>query len=206
MARTALNWIKGAVFGLVTLVMAVPALAFDTEEAEQLTTEIIAEMLVFIESDMPLDGKIEEFRLLINDRADLPTIARFALGVAWREASEAQQAAYVDAFDDYIATKYGRQFTRFDGQVMQVISSFDAGRRGIVVTTEVDQRDGSEPVRVEWQFSDRSGSPRIVDIIVEGVSLLSSERQEIGSKLESFRGNLDRLIEALPASANTAEL
>ncbi|MEL6582348.1 MAG: ABC transporter substrate-binding protein [Pseudomonadota bacterium] len=175
-----------------------PAQAIEPGEAEALAQEIISEMLVFIDSDRPLTEKIEEFRLLINVRADMPAIARFSLGIAWREASEAERDAYLDVFDDYIATKYGRQFTRFDGQVMTVTGSLDAGRRGTVVLTEFDQNDGSEPVRVDWLFNDRSGSARIVDIVVEGVSLLSSERQEIAARLDEVGGDIDRLVELLP--------
>ena len=205
MARLLLSRLCATLVVLAASLVALPALAFDTDEAEALTAEIIEEMVGFIESDIPLESKIEQFRVLVNERSDLPTIARFSLGVAWREASESQQAAYLDAFDDYIALKYGRQFTRFDGHALEVVSSFDAGRRGIVVLTQFDQMDGSEPVRIEWQYSDRSGAPKIVDIIVEGVSLLSSERQEIGAKLESYRGDLDRLIEELPVAAQNAQ-
>ncbi|MEL7214971.1 MAG: ABC transporter substrate-binding protein [Pseudomonadota bacterium] len=170
---------------------------FGPPQAEALTETIVEEMLVFIDSDMSLEGKVSEFQKLLLKRADMPTIARFTLGVTWRTTSEAQQTAYKAAFDGYIANKYGRQFTRFDNQTIDIVSSFDAGRRGIVVMTEFDQKDGSEPIRVEWQYSDRSGSPKLVDLIVEGVSLLSSERQEIGAKLERYNGNVDRLIEDL---------
>lgn len=195
-------WLRQTILAAFLMVLAQPAFAFDTSKAEELTADIIAEMLIFIDSEMPLEAKIEAFRGMINERADMPTIARFSLGAAWREANDTQKADYLDVFDDYIAAKYGRQFTRFDGQTMVVKSSLDAGRRGIVVLTELDQRDGSEPIRIEWQYSDRSGAPRIVDIIVEGVSLLSSERQEIGARLDELRGNLDQLILTLPEAAN----
>lgn len=186
------------VIGALASASVTPAQAIEPAEAEALAEQIIAEMLEFIDSDIPLSEKVEEFRVLINARADMPAIARFSLGIAWREASEAEREAYLDVFDDYIATKYGRQFTRFDGQVMTVTGSLDAGRRGTVVLTEFDQNDGSEPVRVDWLFNDRSGSARIVDIVVEGVSLLSSERQEIAARLDEVGGDVNKLVDLLP--------
>ncbi|MEL7415082.1 MAG: ABC transporter substrate-binding protein, partial [Pseudomonadota bacterium] len=165
------------------------------------TEEIATDVLSYIDADISDAAKKERFRQTMNRFADVRTIARFALGVAWRSATEAQQVAYVTAFEEYAANKYGRQFDDFESSGIEVGSALDAGRKGIVVTSRV-VRPGQAPVVVEWQFSDRSGSPLLVDIIVEGISLLTTERQEISAKLDARGGDMDRLIADLPALGN----
>lgn len=188
--------VAGITAGLMAFSSA-PAIALTTDEAQDLTRQVLSEMREFAESDLPLEGKIAAFQDAMNRYSDMPSIARYSLGVTWRQATDAQQQGFVDVFDDYLAQKYGQQFNRFDGQEMIVTNALDAGRRGIVVTSEVLQ-PGEPSVIVEWQFSDRSGEALLVDIIVEGISLLATERQEIASKLEARRGNLDQLIADLP--------
>ena len=53
-------------------------------------------------------------------------------------------------------------------------------------------------MKVVWQVSDGSGSLKLIDLRVEGVSMLSTERQEFRSKLKKFEGSIDDLIQAIP--------
>ena len=53
---------------------------------------------------------------------------------------------------------------------------------------------GRDTIAVDWQISDRSGSPKAVNLIIEGVSMLANERAEVGAMLDAQRGSLDGLI------------
>ena len=189
--------------GLSLALSPVAAFAFDTNDAQALTQDIADDVLSYIDAEISAGAKKERFRQTMNRVADVRTIARFALGVSWRSATEAQQVAYVTAFEEYAANKYGRQFDEFESSGIEVGSALDAGRKGIVVNSRV-VRPGQPAVAVEWQFSDRSGKPLLVDIIVEGISLLTTERQEIGARLDARGGDIDKLIADLPALGNAA--
>ena len=62
-------------------------------------------------------------------------------------------------------------------------------------------RPGQENIAVDWQISDRSGSARVVNLVIEGVSMLANERAEVGAMLDAQRGSLDGLIAQLNAQA-----
>jgi phospholipid transport system substrate-binding protein len=55
-------------------------------------------------------------------------------------------------------------------------------------------RTGKAPVVVEWLVTDRPGRVVITDFVIEGVSMLITEREEIGSMLEARGGDVDKLI------------
>ena len=69
----------------------------------------------------------------------------------------------------------------------------DAGRKGMLVKTSII-RTGEAPVVVEWLVTDRPGRVVIADIVIEGVSMLVTEREEIGGMLEARGGNVEKLI------------
>ena len=166
-------------------------------EATSLTGTIIAEVEGYVNSDMPLDGKLAAFRDTMDRYADTSAIGRYVLGVEWRSATPAQQEAFTAAFREYLANKYGSQFSGYQGGEITVGTANDLGNRGIVVDTVVT-RPGASPVDVQWQFSDRSGRPLLTDIVAEGVSLLTTERAAIAGMLDRRGGDLDRLIADLP--------
>ena len=74
----------------------------------------------------------------------------------------------------------------------------DAGDKGVLVSTSV-VRPGREPIAVDWQVSERSGQPKVVNLIIEGVSMLTNERTEVRAMLEASGGSLDKLIATMKA-------
>ncbi|WP_316013735.1 ABC transporter substrate-binding protein [Roseobacter sp. HKCCA0434] len=184
---------------LATAIAAMPlsAAALTTQEATSLTNTIVQEVQGYIQSGASLSSKQASFRTTMDRYADMNAIGRYVLGVNWRSATPAQQAAFTQAFRTYVSNKYGSQFSDYQGAQIAVGGARDLGDRGIVVDSTVS-RAGGAPIAVQWQFSDRSGRPLLVDIVAEGVSLLTSERSAIGNMLDRRGGNLDQLIADLP--------
>ena len=58
-----------------------------------------------------------------------------------------------------------------------------------------------QAVAVDWQISERSGQARVVNLVIEGVSMLATERAEVGAMLEASRGNVDGVIGQLRGRA-----
>ena len=186
---------KFAPIALVSILLApLPAAALTTSQAQELTRTIVEEVQTEVAR---ANGDRRVFMSLMDRYADTGAISRYALGAPWRQASVAQRDAFETAFAQYIAGKYGSQFEDYDGSEIEVLGARDLGRRGIVVETRVIVPSGP-PVRVEWQFSDRSGQDRLIDIVAEGVSLLASERAAVGRMLDQRNGDLDALIADLP--------
>ena len=134
-------------------------------------------------------------------RAALPQIARFAAGRVWREMSDEQQSRYVDAFSSYIARIYARRFGEYSGETVTLARAIDAGKKGILVQSVVSQPKGGQPVPVDWLVSDRAGGDaKIVDIIIEGVSMATTQREEISALFTNRGSDVDNLIEALKSA------
>jgi len=144
------------------------------------------------------------FHDVLGRRAAVAQIARFCLGSPWRSLSSTKQRAYVAAFHDNIAITAVRQFKEVRQQAqsasLRVTNGIDAGRKGVLVKSKLS-RPGAADIDVDWLVSDRGGSTRVTDIIVEGVSLVITQREKVSSMLSRNGNNVDRVISDLARGA-----
>lgn len=140
-----------------------------------------------------------DFEAFFRVYGEVSLIAKTALGAPGRKASSSQLSAYIRAFQGYISRKYGRQFRDFAGAKINVISSRDAGAKGVLVKSLVD-RPSKPDYDLEWWVIEVNGRPKMFDLIIEGISMISTERTEIGALLESLGGDIDKMIAKLNAT------
>ncbi|WP_187428340.1 hypothetical protein ROLI_001840 [Roseobacter fucihabitans] len=169
-----------------------PARALTEAGARKLVDQVVADVERVIESGQS-DAKIlREFEKLFVRYADVNIMAQYALGADGRSASASQKRAFNDAFTGYIARKYGKQFRDFVGGRIEVQSARQI-KAGYEIKTLAYLR-GDGPFDVSFHISDKSGQEKFFNIFIEGVNLLLTERNEIGSMLDSRGGDLNTLI------------
>lgn len=186
----------GLAAGTGFLAFALPVRALNTDQARALIDTVVAEVNSVINSGKSESAMFKDFEQIFADYADVPTIARSALGVASKSASASQMTAFTKAFRGYISRKYGRRFREFIGGAIEVREAREVPNGIEVETTAILQ--GQSPFRVDFQVSDRSGEVLFFNIIIEGINMLLSERTEVQAMLDARGGNLDQLIAELP--------
>ncbi len=164
--------------------------------ARELVDLVVRDVNAVIASGQPEEQMLRAFEEIFDRYADVPTIARYALGNDARRASPAQLAAFTAAFRTYVARKYGRRFREFAGGRIEVLAAREVPNGYEIETTAVLR--GQPPFRVDFQVSDRSGRTLFFNIVIAGVNMLLSERTEIQAMLDRRRGNIDALIADLP--------
>lgn len=174
---------------------AAPAQALNTSEAKALMDVMVGELNEIINSGQDEQELYGEFEKLFAKYADVPTIARSTLGPAARAADRAQMQEYINAFQGYMARKYGKRFREFiGGQV--VVQRAEPWKSHFQVFAVVELR-GSPPYTVVFRVSDRSGKSLFFDVLIEGISLLKSETVEIRALLDRNRGDIHGLTDDL---------
>lgn len=196
--RRRLIALLGAGAGLAALPF--PARAQAAGRAEALVANLSQELIALLRSGRSEGQLHADFERMLTRFGDMPVVAASALGPAWRGASSADKSAFVGAFQAYLARKYGGQFRGYENAAIEIVRARDGGKAGVLVETVVS-RPGRDPFRVEWQVSERGGSPKVVNLIIEGVSMLTNERAEVGAMLEASGGDIDRLIARMNAAA-----
>ena len=133
------------------------------------------------------------FRQLFHDDFDCPGIARFVLGRYWRSAREDEQKEFVQAFENYVVLVYTARLSNFGGQTFKVRGSRSDGD-GVIVSTEVLTPGGTSPLHIDWRLVTDNGAYKINDVIVEGVSMMVTQRSEFASVVQRHGGQLRGLL------------
>ncbi|MEM6467565.1 MAG: ABC transporter substrate-binding protein, partial [Pseudomonadota bacterium] len=128
---------------LTTFVAPKAVYAQQVEDATSLIKTVSAEVTRIANSGQAEAAALREFRSLFNTYADVPTIARSVLGSPWRQASQQDRNAFVNAFEDYLSAKYGRQFNEYRGARISVTKASDQGSKGVLVYSVVSPKSGS---------------------------------------------------------------
>lgn len=135
---------------------------------------------------MSVEAKTAEFKSLLNESFDMNTIARFAIGNNWKSATPAQQGEYLKLFNHMIVKVYSKRFSDYKGQKFEVRSSRPEGK-DTMVTSFIVPPDGPQ-VQVDWRVRNKGGSYKVVDIVVEGVSMSQTQRADFASVIQRGGG------------------
>ena len=169
-----------------------PLLALTEAGANNLVNALVADINRVIASGKSESGMIRDFEQIFVKYADVPIMARYALGADARSASAGQLRNFTRAFQGYIASKYGRRFREFIGGTV-VVKSTRKIKAGYEVRAVADLQ-GQAPFEVTFLVSDKSGKDLFFNMFVEGVNMLLTERTEIGAMLDKRKGDIDALI------------
>ena len=186
---------RSFLLGLTSTMVAGPAFALDKARATELVDRLVAEINRTINFGGSEAKLLRAFENIFAQYADVNIIARSALGPAARSASSSELSAFILAFRGYIARKYGKRFQEFIGSEIIVKGTKNRGK--FFEVEALVRLKGTTAFEVSFRVSDRSGENLFFDIIIEGISLLSSERVEIGALLDARNGNIARLTRDL---------
>ena len=186
---------RSFLLGLASMAVAGPAFALDNDGATRLVGKLVSEINRATNSGNSQAKLIAAFEKIFEQYADVKIISRSALGPTARTASAEELDAFSRVFRGYLARKYGKRFQEYIGSAIVVKSTKNRGKFFEVGASV--QVEGSEPFEVSFRVSDRSGRKLFFDIIIEGISLLSSERVEMGALLDERNGDIGQLTNDL---------
>lgn len=175
------------------------ALALSESGATRLVDSLVAEINRVIASGKSETAMYGDFERIFARYSDTSYISAYAMGVDGRRATAAQKRAFSDAFQSYIARKYGKRFREFIGGRLEV-EGVQAVKSWYEVRTTAYLR-GEDPFTVTFHVSDRTGTELFFNMFIEGVNLLLTERTEIGAMIDRRGGNIDAMIQDLRSAS-----
>ncbi|MFV0334610.1 MAG: phospholipid-binding protein MlaC [Tropicimonas sp.] len=187
---------RAAVLGLAaTALPPLPALASTAASASRLVDSVVADINRAINAGKSESALYKDFERIFAKYADVATIAMVSLGADGRRATPAQKKAYIAAYQGYVSRKYGKRFREFVGGRLEVTGARPV--KNYVEVKTIAHLRGEDPFEVTFVVSDRSGSERFINLYIEGVNMVLTEKTEIGALLDRRGGNLDALISDL---------
>ncbi|MBI1732232.1 MAG: ABC transporter substrate-binding protein [Gammaproteobacteria bacterium] len=175
-------------------VQAVPA----AEEVVRTTTDQTVARLREQKAD--LQAHPEKIYDLIHELViphfDFPSISKWVLGSNWRAATDQQRDAFTAQFRTLLVRTYAKALLEYSDEDIRFLNAENSPESNVVVVkTEVDSPGGGAPTPIHYRMHISGGAWKVVDVSVDGVSLVSTYRGSFASEIS--KGGLDNLIAKL---------
>lgn len=181
----------------LALLFAVPGVARaapSPNDAAAFVRSLADDLLKVLSSNTTGAELRQEVSDLIARATDIDLIGRLVLGRAVRTASPAQLGEYQRLFSDYVLRSTVERLEQYDGNSYEVTGARQVSDTDALVDTNI-ARPGSPPLRVVWRLRETEGQFAIIDVVVEGISLVVTQRDEFASVIQ--RNGFDGLLAQL---------
>ena len=145
----------------------------------------------------PENEREAKCRAIFEEGFDIPTISRFVLGGYWRTASEAQRQDFTALFETYVIRAYAVRFNDYGGEQLKVTAARTEDEDNSMVQSVIARPSGAPPIKVDWRVNKTARGFKITDVVVEGVSMAVTQRQEFASVIQRNGGQIDALLKLL---------
>ena len=187
---------------IITLIIffsSLNTLAHANFESEEKFVSDFAASAINILGDESLNNndKNIQFTDLVMSSIDMNLISKFVLSRYWKTASDQQKISYLNAFEEYFISSYANKLDQYSGEKVVIVSS-EAAKKFVIVKSNI-VRDGADTLKIElnWRLLTRDDQTKIIDLSIEGISLIVAQREEFQSFLSNNNEDLDALINRL---------
>ncbi len=144
--------------------------------------------------DMSADQRLTTFEKLVRKDFDLRLIGRVALGRHWRRASKEQKSEYLDLFSTHVLRTYSSLLSSYSDEKIEIGGAKPAGKKDMWVDSTI-LRASAPPVKVGWRVRQVKDRLRVIDVKVEGISMVQTQREEYTAVVQS--NGIDGLLDML---------
>lgn len=146
-------------------------------------------------NDISKAERASRFRSLMLRTFAIKGIGKFVLGRHWRKASDPIRKEYLRLFEDLLVATYAQRFAKYAGETLNITRAEVRGQRDVIVHSTMLRVDSAKPLKVAWRVrGTKSGTYKIVDIMVEGISMIQTQKSEFSSFIKKNGGKLDPLL------------
>ena len=210
MTRTMLRtWGWGALVILI-VALAVPkvVLADISEDAKEFIGKLSVEVIEQLtDPDLPLEQQEQRFKGIVTKYIAFKSISRWVLGQRhWKRASEEQRDKYMRLYGDLMVATYAHRFQGYSGEKLKVTKARVIDDNQALVESQIVREGTDKPLVINWRVRGANGKYRIIDIMVEGLSMSQTQRSEFKSFMRSNGGDMDALLANLKERLQKARL
>ena len=128
-------------------------------------------------------------------RFDFPTMSKLVLARYWKRFDAAQREEFQKEFKSFLARRYGDRIDRYEQESVEITGERTEKRGDATVATLIKSPKASAPIVVDYRLRKREGTWRVIDVKIEGISLVSNYRDQFHEVLS--RGGPEKLLAQL---------
>tara|TARA_B100000214_G_scaffold361038_1_gene324024 strand:- start:496 stop:1098 length:603 start_codon:yes stop_codon:yes gene_type:complete len=169
-----------------------------SSDPEKFIGEIIDEAKVILSSSSSQDIKAEQLSKIALKTVDVKGLAYYTLGKKRKEISTEELKKYEELFEKYFLKSFTSRLTDYSDPKISVLSAEIVNEKYTIVKTMLLKTDKKPEVKIDWRvYTKDPNNPLIRDLIVEGLSLARTQKEEFASILSSNNNDINVLFVTL---------
>ena len=144
------------------------------------------------------EEKIQRLKDIAKETVDINGIGFYTLGSYRKEISNDQKKEYINLFEQYFLKTFASRLAEYSNPEIQVNSKEVLNKNYTMVSSILVATEKRPEVKIEWRiYTKNPESPMIRDLIIEGLSLARTQKEEFSSIIENNEGDINALFETL---------
>ena len=180
---------------ILILILIIPLKA---KEPSKLITEIVNEASIILSSSDPVESKIIKLNNIAETNVDINGIGMYTLGKYRKNLSEDQKIKYKKLFKSYFLKSFSSRLVDYSDPKISVVSEKKINEKYTIVSTVLEETSKNPEIKIDWRiYTKNPDRPLIRDLIVEGLSLARTQKEEFKSILQNNEGDINYLFKSL---------
>jgi len=186
------------IFVLALLINNVAAL-----EADVFVQSTVNRASKLLSDNITKEEKIEKLKLIAKDTVDIEGIGFYTLGSVRKDLSDAQKKEYAVKFEEYFLKSFSSRLAEYTNPEIDVFNKEVLNENYTIVNSTLKATSERPEIKIDWRiYTKNPKQPVIRDLIIEGLSLARTQKEEFASVLSSNNGDINALFKTLEEFSN----
>ena len=167
----------------------------NAKDPSELINGIVNEAALVLKSSDPIESKIIKLNDIAERSVDINGIGMYTLGKHKKTMSEEQKTKYQKLFKSYFLKSFSSRLVDYSDPKINVVSQKKINEKYTIVNSVLQATSKRPQVKIDWRiYTKNPDKPLIRDLIVEGLSLARTQKEEFNSVIQSNDGDIDALF------------
>ncbi len=156
-----------------------------------------------LSNNISKEEKITELKEIAKETVDIRGVGFYSLGSARKNLNESQKKEYLILFEDYFLKSFSSRLSEYTNPEIDVLSKKVLSENYTIVNSVLKGTSERPEVKIDWRiYTKNKDNPLIRDLIIEGLSLARTQKEEFASILNSNNGDIKVLFNSLKEFSN----
>ena len=149
------------------------------------------------------EQRVEELKKIAKETVDIYGIGMYSLGATRKSLTEEQLKTYNQVFENYFLKSFADRLAEYSNPIIEVNSKEKLNENYTIVSSTLVATDKRPEIKIEWRiYTKNPDAPLIRDLIIEGLSLARTQKEEFSSIIQSANGDVNALFDNLKNFSN----
>ena len=156
-----------------------------------------------LSGDLSKEQRIVELKKIAADTVDIKGIGFYSLGKHRKNLSDDKINEYSEVFQEYFMTSFSSRLAEYSNPIIEVNSKEKINENYTIVSSTLVATEKRPEIKIEWRiYTKNPDKPLIRDLIIEGLSLARTQKEEFNSIIQSADGDIEALLTNLKNFSN----